>query len=169
MKPTDETFYPLTARKIELCGDYFADCNLLADAIAQDMKAYEELERERNELTAQVERLRGMLQDKAAKPVCCGNGSGDPQSGFSCCGCPDFTLPEDVVAVLSEQPPATLAALKAQWQADQYADGMPAQKAFWEGFERGAVKGPVNIRSHWEEWKSFSQRAQEAGDAAATI
>lgn len=56
-----------------------------------------------------------------------------------------------------------LAALKAQWQADQYADGMPAQKAFWEGFERGAIKGQVNIRSHWEEWKSFRQRAREAG------
>jgi len=51
--------------------------------------------------------------------------------------------------------------LKAQWQAEQYSDGMPAQKAFWEGFERGVMNGAVNIRAHWNEYK---QRVQEAGD-----
>lgn len=58
-------------------------------------------------------------------------------------------------------PDTTLAALKAQWQAEQYSDGMPAQKAFWEGFERGVMNGPVNIRAHWNEYK---RRVQGAGD-----
>ncbi|PHS64374.1 MAG: hypothetical protein COB09_08345 [Thalassobium sp.] len=68
----------------------------------------------------------------------------------------------DVKNILAETPPpAALEALKSQWQADQYNDGMPAQKAFWEGFERGVMNGAVNIRAHWNEYK---QRVQEAGD-----
>lgn len=56
-KTKNETFDPLTARGIKLTGDYFADCNLLADIIAKDMKAYKQLEQERNELAAHFERL----------------------------------------------------------------------------------------------------------------
>lgn len=57
MEPTNNTFDPLTARGIKLQGEYFADCNLLVDIIAKDTEAYKELERERNELVAQVDRL----------------------------------------------------------------------------------------------------------------
>jgi len=53
------------------------------------------------------------------------------------------------------------AGIKAQLQEVQYNDGMPAQKAFWEGFERGVMNGAVNIRAHWNEYK---QRVQEAVD-----
>ena len=54
-------FDPLAARKITLSGNYFADCDLLANVIAKDMAAYEQLEQERNELAAQVEQLSGVL------------------------------------------------------------------------------------------------------------
>lgn len=54
------------------------------------------------ELVAKVERLRSILIDKTAEPTCCGLGVGDPQSGFSCCGNPEFSWPDDVVEVLIE-------------------------------------------------------------------
>ena len=79
---------------------------------------YEQLEKERDELAAQVERLRKLVMDKTAQPVCCNRPYSDNQAAHICCGSPDFTWPDDVVAVLSETPPAALTALKAQWQAE---------------------------------------------------
>jgi hypothetical protein len=37
-----------------------------------------------------------------------------------------------------------------------YEEGGSAQKAFWEGFERGAIKGAANIRQHWNEYKKHT-------------
>lgn len=44
-----------------------------------------------------------------------------------------------------------------------YRDGGAAQKAFWEGFESGAINGAVNIRSRWEEYKSvqYAKRVKD--------
>ena len=77
-----------------------------------------ELEQERDELAAQVERLRKLIMDKTAQLRCCNSPYYDNETSPICCGTPDFTWPDDVVSVLSETPPAALAALKAQWQAD---------------------------------------------------
>jgi len=77
-----------------------------------------ELEQERNELAAQVERLRKFIMDQTSQPECCHRPDGDPETGPICCGSPDFTWPDDVVAVLSETPSAALEALKAQWKSE---------------------------------------------------
>src|SRR5690554_2939204 len=76
---------------------------------------YEELEQERNELAAQVERLRGLLKPKVIDLIRCGIGSNYSGSLF------DNAMKEyhePLVLALSETPPAALAALKAQWQAE---------------------------------------------------
>lgn len=36
--------------------------------------------------------------------------------------------------------------------ADALSDGSLAQKAFWEGFERGTLSDCKNIRAHWNEY-----------------
>lgn len=76
------------------------------------------LVQQRNELAAQVERLRNFIMDQTAQPECCNFPYVDPETGPICCGSPELAWPDDVVAVLSETPPAALAALKAQWQAE---------------------------------------------------
>lgn len=58
---------------------------------------------------------------------------------------------------LDEAFAATPAACLAQARAEEFADGGLAQKAFWEGFERGTVSHNKNIRSHWEEWSEFKR------------
>lgn len=36
--------------------------------------------------------------------------------------------------------------------SDDFRDGTSIQKAFWEGFERGAMSDNANIRHHWNEY-----------------
>jgi len=42
-----------------------------------------------------------------------------------------------------------------------FSDGGSAQKAFWDGFERGAINGAANIRQHWNEYLQLRQVAKE--------
>ena len=87
-KPT----YEELVAKLEVAD---ADLKALADLINSQSKQIVEL-------IAKVERLRSILIDKTAQPTCCGLGVGDQQSGFSCCGNPEFSWPDDVVEVLIE-------------------------------------------------------------------
>src|SRR5690606_10465284 len=80
-------------------------------------KESRQMESERNELAAKVERLRKLIMDKTAQSVF-SRAPGIP----SCCRGMEITWPDDVVAVLLQTPPAALAALKAQWQADILAE-----------------------------------------------
>ena len=49
----------------------------------------------------------------------------------------------------------TPSACLAHVRAEEFADGGLAQKAFWEGFERGTFSHNKNIRAHWSEWSEF--------------
>ena len=71
-------------------------------------QTYEELERERNELATQVERLRGMIVDATNHGAQLDN------------GCWVYSIDD---SVLSEPPPAALAALKAQWNCPTVEHG----------------------------------------------
>jgi len=110
---------------------------------------YEELEQERNELAAQVERLRGLLKPKVIDLIRCGIGSNYSGSLF------DNAMKEyhePLVLALSETPPAALAALKAQWQAEyEHCDHNYAR--FGDQPHRRCIKCDK------------VERAQEAGDA----
>lgn len=100
----------------------------------------EELERERNELAAQVGRLRCAL-NQCVHVVEDTNYGWDGDCGVInkvCC---------IADGVLDEPPTASLAALKAQWQAEAVRD-----------FEAMLSSFPVTA----EDW--IEQRAQEAGD-----
>lgn len=148
MKPTyEETFDPLTIRGIELCGEYFTDCNLLVDIIAQDMKAYEELERERNELAAQVWRLRECATPAIKLMRATGELSGWHEKA------------DLIESVISETQPTALAALKARWQADILAEislQVSASKP---------VATPIQIATAiMKESNKIRNSAQEAGD-----
>lgn len=109
------------------------------------------------ELQAQVERLRDEIT--AIMADSCGVAGYHYNGEIARWG--EFS---DLEEMLSETPTQSLAALKAQWQAeaDQYEDGMPAQKAFWEGFERGSVGcNNLNIRAHWREYVGFKTGANK--------
>ena len=76
-------------------------------------QTYEELERERNELAAQVNKLRETIEliakwNSHTTELAVNHGSS---------GVRDFYR-RIAESSLSEQPPSALAALKAQWQAD---------------------------------------------------
>lgn len=107
---------------------------------------------ERDEALAYAERLQPVIKNAARLMRSTGNMSGWHEKA------------DKAESMLSEQPSTALAVLKAQWQVEQYGDGKPAQKAFWDGFERGAINGAANIRQHWNEYCANIQRAQEAGD-----
>lgn len=48
----------------------------------------------------------------------------------------------------------------AEVKAQAFEDGGSAQKAFWDGFERGAINGAANIRAHWNEYLQIRQQAK---------
>jgi uncharacterized protein YhaN len=52
---------------------------------------------------------------------------------------------------------ATLPQCPLEVKSDDFSDGCLAQKAFWEGFERGTISHNKNIRSHWSEWSELKQ------------
>jgi len=72
---------------------------------------YEELEQSRNELAAQVERLRGCLNDCSAIL----DRATDGRSGILAA---TEKIHSIVDAAIDEPPPAALTAMKAQWQAE---------------------------------------------------
>lgn len=82
---------------------------------------YEELERERNALAAQVERLRGVLKNLVRIDHKNG-GSLGPSGAFY------YKVSEHLFwaaeSVLSEPPPDALGSLKAQWQAEAITEFM---------------------------------------------
>lgn len=107
---------------------------------------YEELERERNELAARVGRLRESVEVLMANShgVAGLHLNGDIASWGELTEGGRF---EEWLLALSEQPPAALAALKAQWQAEAVRD-----------FEAMLSSFPVTAK----DW--IEKRAQKAGD-----
>lgn len=110
-----------------------------------------ELTNERDQLKAQVEQLENqntVLKDKY----------GEPESYKAVVydiDCAD----EKIKQALIRQgwvPPEQITEIKAQ----AYEDGGSAQKAFWDGFERGAISGSANIRAHWDEYLQIRQQAK---------
>lgn len=63
----------------------------------------------------------------------------------------DVTEMLEIWVGLPEQTPSTCL---AQVKAEAFNEGGSAQKAFWEGFERGVINGAANIRGHWNEYTS---------------
>lgn len=61
--------------------------------------------------------------------------------------------------LINQTPTQALADLKAEVAREAYEDGGSAQKAFWDGFERGAISGAANIRQHWNEYLQIRQAA----------
>lgn len=109
--------------------------------------SYEQLEQERNELAAQVERL----QIAAATVECALSNSNFAVDGL-----------DDLQEALDETPPAALSALKAQWQAD-ILENISVAIASHDWFY--AQKTPVQVATALlEESNRIRQRALEADD-----
>lgn len=112
------------------------------------------LERERNELAAQVERLRYLFND-----LCSCNLNSEYRD-----------IEKKIRNILSEKPPSALAALKAQWQAEAFSafvSTLENIKNEAECSEDTLIKMMVefSIRVTERHLASVTQRAQEAGNA----
>ena len=137
--------------------------------ILQMVERIDRLTQERNELAAQVERLR----ECAAAPIKLMRSTGE-LSGW-------HETADRIESVISETQPAALAALKAEWQADkrrmdwlehQYVSvRKPARYGSFHAFDANVGdemewgNKPSNIRQLIDDrLESIRQRAQEAGD-----
>jgi hypothetical protein len=115
---------------------------------------YEQLEQQRNELAAQVGRLRGALNQSIELLV---TALHEPEQ---------ITESEihDLRTIELEQPPTALAALKAQWQAEALGDfydhlqGMALRNGW------GADSDAYNVSEELKYWCQHAQHEQEAGD-----
>ena len=112
----------------------------------------EQVEREREQLKAQVDRIKteinAIINDSQGV------------AGYYLHG--DVALWDEfgLLDILQETPAQCLAEHDAEVAAKAYHDGGSAQKAFWNGFERGVINGPDNIRQHWNEYKKLRQQAK---------
>ena len=144
-----------------------AEFSELFKAIADD---FERLTTERDAALAQVEQLRKIKLDEISNELIfeteraikqrdeyLKTGISTASHGGSHDTCFGFILNKHFGSVLNKTPAQCLAEVKAQ----AYEEGGAAQKAFWDGFERGAIKGAENIRRHWNEYLQLRQQAKE--------
>lgn len=110
-------------------------CARLCESLAAK-KMFDNLQRERDEFAAQVERLTRITFDVVCASAILG------------------------VPIHEEEIHKCLAARDSEIKAQAFEDGGSAQKAFWDGFERGAINGAANIRTHWNEYLQLRRQAK---------
>lgn len=140
----DSEFYT-SASSIEACSK--------EDALYVDIEHYDELTAERDALVAQIEQLRlkaKKLIFQAERALECDIGNYHTLKGTA------YALDN----WLDSTPAQCLAERDSEVAASAFADGGSAQKAFWDGFERGAINGAANIRQHWNEYLQLRQQAK---------